>query len=424
MLPDIKNGSYFTSCKRNKIALIMFSVFMLAFFTGLTVFTNAAYITDNGETKFVFTMTDDANTILGENGYVLGEFDEVIVGEKSSQIRTIEILRAVKAQIVKGDSTIETMTTAKTVGELLADNGITLAEEDEITPSADEAVTDGTVITIIPALSVKIKADGVEKTVSVKNGTVADALAKAGVSLDADDKASFALTDALHDGMEITVNRIETKEVTETVEIPFASTTVNSSLMVKDQKTVTTAGVNGSKQVVRKVTYSDGAEIASELISETVITQPVNEVVTVGTAANAVNANAAKVTAGGTASIGSGVISPAPASVQLDANGLPVNYTRVITGKTSAYTSAPTAHVSCGQVANIGLVAVNPNIIPYGTEMYIVAADGSVYGYAVAADTGGALMRGKVLVDLYMGPNNSAVCYQWGIRNATIYILN
>ena len=47
-------------------------------------------------------------------------------------------------------------------------------------------------------------------------------------------------------------------------------------------------------------------------------------------------------------------------------------------------------------------MAVNPNIIPYGTLMYITSDDGSfVYGYAYAADTGTAMMEGHAFVDLY-----------------------
>lgn len=37
-----------------------------------------------------------------------------------------------------------------------------------------------------------------------------------------------------------------------------------------------------------------------------------------------------------------------------------------------------------------GHIAVNPKQFPYGTELYIVSLDGKfVYGYCMAADTGG-----------------------------------
>ena len=67
------------------------------------------------------------------------------------------------------------------------------------------------------------------------------------------------------------------------------------------------------------------------------------------------------------------------------------------------------------------MIAVNPKQIPYGTEMWIVSDDGVVYGYCIAADTGGFVNKGKFTVDLYM--NSTSQCRQWGARNVTIYIL-
>lgn len=77
---------------------------------------------------------------------------------------------------------------------------------------------------------------------------------------------------------------------------------------------------------------------------------------------------------------------------------------------------------STGRLAQYGVVAVDPKKIPYGTKMYICSADGSVvYGYAVAGDTGGGLVRGQVLVDLYYNSINE--CYWFGGRQMRVYIL-
>ena len=106
--------------------------------------------------------------------------------------------------------------------------------------------------------------------------------------------------------------------------------------------------------------------------------------------------------------------------IELDANGIPCNYKKVMTGKATAY--------SCGTVCSTGVkvqpgyIAVNPKIIPYGTKMYIVSDDGKyTYGYAVAADTGGFIKSGKILADLYF-PTESQ-CVKFGVRNITIYVL-
>jgi len=60
-----------------------------------------------------------------------------------------------------------------------------------------------------------------------------------------------------------------------------------------------------------------------------------------------------------------------------------------------------------------GTIAVDPRVIPLGTELYIEG-----YGPAVAADTGGAIQGQKL--DLYMDTEHE--CLQWGRRKVQIQI--
>jgi len=63
----------------------------------------------------------------------------------------------------------------------------------------------------------------------------------------------------------------------------------------------------------------------------------------------------------------------------------------VLTGKATGYYSK-TGKGSSGLGLGYGTVAVDPDVIPYGTKLYITSTDGKfVYGYAVATDTGIAL---------------------------------
>lgn len=107
----------------------------------------------------------------------------------------------------------------------------------------------------------------------------------------------------------------------------------------------------------------------------------------------------------------------------IDKDGKTVSYKKSLTGSCTAYTAPPGAITSIGLVPKVGYVAVNPRIIPYGTKMYICSKDGSItYGYAVAADTGGAMLSGKRLLDLYY--NTEYECIQFGVQNMNVYILD
>lgn len=110
-----------------------------------------------------------------------------------------------------------------------------------------------------------------------------------------------------------------------------------------------------------------------------------------------------------------------PSSLTFDENGVPENYLYCIEGKSTAYYGG--YMTATGSAVRPGVVAVDPREIPYGTEMWIVSADGRyVYGFARAEDTGGFIYWPKgATVDLYM--NTYADCCVWGWRGVKIYVL-
>ena len=107
--------------------------------------------------------------------------------------------------------------------------------------------------------------------------------------------------------------------------------------------------------------------------------------------------------------------------LSFDENGVPTEYVNVLTGNACAYTAAPDALMSTGKAVFQGYVAVDPDVIPYGSELYIVAEDGEVYGYAIAADTGYSVRKGHIIVDLFM--NEYDDCIQWGNKPVNVYVL-
>lgn len=110
-----------------------------------------------------------------------------------------------------------------------------------------------------------------------------------------------------------------------------------------------------------------------------------------------------------------------PPTLELDENGVPTNYVCTIDAKATAYYGG--SMTSTGSPTRQGVVAVDPRIIPYGTEMYITSLDGRyVYGFCRAEDTGGFIYTNySTSVDLYM--ETYAECCNWGRRGVKIYIL-
>ncbi len=211
----------------------------------------------------------------------------------------------------------------------------------------------------------------------------------------------------------------ETSYETVTETVKFGYKEVKSDQLEKGKTTVK-KGTNGEKEVVYCVVSVNGIVVSREVNSERVTKEPVSQVTTIGTK---LNSEKAVMTSDEVKCIST--LKP-DKPIELDKNGVPVNYKKVLTGKSSAYCGKCDSNsTAIGLPAQPGLVAVNFNKIPKYTKMYIVANDGTVYGYAMGADTGGFAYNGSNrIVDLRMPTGSRCNCgSNWGLKNVTIYIL-
>lgn len=273
-----------------------------------------------------------------------------------------------------------------------------------------EASSETAVKTAIPPkeYNVRISVDG--KTIGVKcAGTVNDALSAANVDVYDDDLINIGLGERLNANTEIIVNRVNIVEEIQIETIDYATKYKEDNNYTIGYSEVVVDGEEGEVETTLRHVYVDGELVSSAVVDED-ITEPVDKVVLVGTKEyNPIDDFSISQI-------------PAPMNLTLDENGVPTSYQKVLTGKSCAYSAGPGAGTASGRKAAVGCVAVDPNIIPYGTELYITTTDGSaVYGYAIAADTGTALMDGLILVDLFM-ESYEASC-DWGARQVNIYIL-
>lgn len=96
---------------------------------------------------------------------------------------------------------------------------------------------------------------------------------------------------------------------------------------------------------------------------------------------------------------------------QLDLAKLKVAKSFMVEATAYTYTGNRTA---TGLNPRVGLIAVDPKVIPLGSRVYV---DG--YGYAIAADTGGAIRGNKV--DVFFPTLRE--CLDWGRRPVRLYLL-
>ena len=68
-----------------------------------------------------------------------------------------------------------------------------------------------------------------------------------------------------------------------------------------------------------------------------------------------------------------------------------------------------------GRKPQVGVIAVDPKIIPLGTKLYVEG-----YGECVAGDTGGAI-KGRI-IDVFLPDENS--CMKWGRKKVKVWKIN
>ena len=252
------------------------------------------------------------------------------------------------------------------------------------------------------AMTVEVQADGVSTLLHMTEGTVADALRRADVTVGAYDTVSEDTGTAITDGMAITVDRVAYEEYQTTEAIAFETVTNYTCVLKPGRTQVRQAGVPGSKTITYRKTIVNGQVVATDKVNEVVTKKPVNKILLKG------------------ASYGT-PLSKAPFDIALNAKGQPTSYKTVYTGKSCTAYSVGTRGAS-GMRLGVGTVAVNPKIIPYGTKLWITSADGKfVYGYAVAADTGSFANGTRTFCDVYMGSYAEACAF--GRRTMNIYVI-
>ena len=251
------------------------------------------------------------------------------------------------------------------------------------------------------AFSVTIEADGQEYPVRMVMGTVADALERAGITLDADDYTEPALSARVTAGSKIEVHRVEYQDKVETQAVPYDTEYVYTSLYFRNTGHTTTMqhGAEGQQTVTTRERWVDGELENSVVTDVTTTVEPTDHVVK---------------------TYGAG----APVSPLTGPDGTtnaPASYSKVLTGKATGYYSK-SGKGSSGLGLGYGTVAVDPSVIPYGTLLYITSTDGSfVYGYAVATDTGIAVQDGRILVDLFYETYAESVIN--GAINVNVYVV-
>ena len=277
-----------------------------------------------------------------------------------------------------------------------------LGENDKIVWSQN---ADGRLMQVLRAYTVPVTADGQTRDVITTGATAAELLAQLGLTYDDNDILTPAADETVTEGSSLTLQRVEYVDYTEDVVIPSQRQEVPTSLFYRDhdETMILQEGSDGLDTVTWRDVYIDGTWTEK---------QELDRVTQVGMVPTVVKVYGEQAPV--SSFVGPEIVDGVPSE------GVVETYTGQ---RSTGYSASSTAKGASGQRLTYGTVAVNPNIIPYGTLMYITSDDGSfVYGYAYAADTGTAMMEGHAFVDLYYQTYQESV--ESAVVPVTVYIID
>lgn len=350
--------------------------------------------------------------------------------------------------ITDGENVTVCRSFSSDLSTVLNEAGISLGAEDTYTTAYADGVRR---ITIQRLQTVTIVYRGMKTTATSYGEPVSQLLERMGIFLSDGDTLSCDRDAMTRDGLQVEIIHRGTEVLTQDEVVPFETVYYEDETLAPDEEVILVQGKDGMIHRETEISYENGNEISRKTLSESTTSAMVKQVVlcginriimeqpeekepvrssssssssnsgsSSGSGSSSSSSNSGSSNSSGSSS-GSGG-SSASGGVLTTASGETYYYSKVLTCTATAYScEGYVGHTYSGTIARVGAIAVDPSVIPLGTELYIVTNDGRyIYGYCVAEDIGGGVSGNKV--DLYF--DTVAECWQFGVRTCTVYVLS
>lgn len=273
MITEIKG---YVKASRKAFTKVTALIVALAIMCAVTAFAASPSfyvdIYDGNEITRVLTSKSDPKTIVSQAGVKLDDRDKLdSTGFTAGEDSALRIYRSATVSFTDIEGNTIYTVFAGTVQDLLEELDVTLSDGQLITYPLDTVLKDGMDVRVTNSYDVSVTADGTTNSFTMGEGTVRDALNRIGVTLGDDDEVSPELDSEVCEGTAITVYRVSYsyRTVTETVE--FTKKTEKSAELYTDQQVISQKGVNGSKKVTYCDKTVDGKYASSEAVTTVVL---------------------------------------------------------------------------------------------------------------------------------------------------------
>lgn len=269
--------------------------------------------------------------------------------------------------------------------DILAQANIELGPQDQYRLST-AALADGTTIRVHRAVTLTVVRQGRSEEISSGQPTVGEVAMSLGYKPQ-DVVTIPPAAAAVKAGMQVVIKERSERIMEQEVEDEPPLIRQPDATLEKGVERVESEGKTGRRLMTVKQILADGEEFSTEVMKETVKEVPEPRIVRVGSRETVATSRG------------------------------DVRFSRVMRMEATAYLPTDGSGeciTATGIRARHGVVAVDPNVIPLGTRLFIPG-----YGVALAADTGGAIIGNRI--DLCVEEYSEAISF--GRRAIKVYVL-
>jgi resuscitation-promoting factor RpfB len=242
-------------------------------------------LTVDGAPRQVRTMAETVEELLEDQNIAVAEHDVVAPGRDTQltdgSVVAVQFGRELKVTIDGRPRSF--WTTATSLSEALASLGLD-TDGAKLSVSRSTGIgREGLSLDIATLKVITIDAAGKKRVIETTGLIVADALAAAKITVDANDKLSVGKTDRLRDGASFSYTKVDIRKVTKKKKVAYSVIRKNSETLAKGTTKVDTEGRSGVRTIIVKETLHNGKVKDRKRLSSKITTDPIAEVILVGT---------------------------------------------------------------------------------------------------------------------------------------------
>ncbi|MFC7322327.1 G5 and 3D domain-containing protein [Halobacillus campisalis] len=422
----------------NNVRTVLSSVILWTFITSIVSITFLGFITYEATKASVKVTSDEGTEVVRTHAGTFGELlNELGISPQSYDEMSHELedplqfgmdvayIESQALNVTIGDNTKRFYTTANTVGEFFEDHDLQVKEQDKVSHKSSETIHSNMDINIQKAVQITVDDGGDVQDVWTTASTVGDFLNEENITLDEMDKLNLGKEQGLKQGEQISITRLEkaTEEVEEN--LGYSVITEKDPSLPEGEEKVVSTGTEGKVVKEYEIIIENGEEIKRELVHEDVIKESKDRIIAIGSKQKPSEKSSRSVADSkkkDSKSEPKAVASASSKTKTTSKGSQEKKNGKTLKMKATAYTADCTG--CSGKTAtginlkadpNKKVIAVDPSIIPLGSEVWVEG-----YGNAIAGDTGGAIQGKKI--DVHVPSKSEA--YSFGNKTVEVKVLD